>query len=198
MRIPLLLLLFTAPGTLGAVQDGIPTRLTLEFGDSRYSGGLREPTTPIDVHPDRNTAITVRLTTTHFGIAATYGSSVSEFDASGVIVDGGPSALLLELAPEVRLPLWRSAAKVDLSAHAGPLVSLWAVSSYPATVRLGVQAGASLDFPLSGRFGLSLRFDAATGGAYIADDDVDPGLTAERMWRTRLGLGLSFALSAPD
>jgi hypothetical protein len=198
MRTPLLLaLLAAAPVTSGAAQ-GAPHRLTLEFGDTRFFRGIRDSSSPpVTIHPHRPTLVTARYTAEHFGVALTVGGAATEYRQTDVSLLVAGDVALLELAPELRLPLWRTAAGVELTAHAGPLVSFWKAEGYHATTQLGAAAGASLHLPLAGRFGVGLRLDGGVGGPEVADKELDPGLERSTMWRTRIGLGLSYRLSAP-
>ena len=200
MRHLLLLTLLTAvPATAGTAQDATPRRLTLELGDTRFFAGIHDDASPpVRIHPHRPTLVTVRYAARHFGLGLTVAGAATEYRGEGLSILVPGDVTLAELAPEARFPLLRSASGIEFTAHAGPLLSFWKAEGYPATVEVGAQLGGSLHFPLTGRFGVGLRFDGGVGGAEVAADALDPGLSRDPLWRTRVGLGLSYQLSPLD
>ena len=195
----LLTFLAAAPIATGTAQDATPRRLTLELGDTRFFAGIHDGASPpVRIHPHRPTLVTARYTARHFGLGLTVAGAATEYRGDGlsIVVPGDLS--LVELAPEGRFELFRTAAGIDLTAHAGPLLSFWKAEGYPATAQIGVQLGGSLHVPLGGRFGIGLRLDGGVGGAEVAGDALDPGLSRDPLWRTRVGIGLSYQLSPRD
>lgn len=186
-----------APAT-AAAQSPTPNRLTLEFGDTRFFGGIRDSSSPpVTIHPHRPTLLTVRYTTRHFGLGLTVAGAATEYGQADVALLVPGDVSLIELTPEVRVPLMRTSAGIELTAHAGPLISFWKAEGYPGTAEIGGQLGVSAHLPIAARFGVGLRLDGGVGGAEVASNALDPGLSRQALWRTRIGLGLSYRLSAP-
>lgn len=192
----LLTLLATVPATAGAAQDAATRRLTLELGDARFFGGIHDSATPpVRIHPHRPTLVTVRYAAGHFGVGLTVAGAATEYRGEGLSILVPGDVALVEVAPEARLPLLRGAPGTELTAHAGPLFSFWKAEGYPATMQIGVQLGGSLHLGLGGRFGVNLRLDGGVGGAEVAADALDPGLSRGPLWRTRVAIGLSYQIS---
>jgi hypothetical protein len=139
---------------------------------------------------------TVRYTRGWFGIGLTLASAATELTQGNVSLLLKSDISLGELAPEVRLPLWRNANGTELRVHAGPTFALWSTNGYDEVGRIGAQAGASLELPLTGRFGASIRGDLAVSNSHIAEQRLDPELSNHALWRTRIGLGLTYRLSS--
>ena len=188
-----------APLTAGAAQEATPRRLTLELGDTRFFAGIHDDASPpVRIHPHRPTMLTLRYTARHFGVGLSVAGAATEYRGEGLSILVPGDVALVEVAPEVRLPLLRSASGIEFTAHAGPLLSFWKAEGYPATGEVGAQLGGSLHFPLTRRVGVGLRLDGGVGGAEVAADALDPGLSRDPLWRTRVGLGLSYQLSPMD
>ena len=187
-------LLILAPATLAA-QQVTGTRLTLEFGAARFHGGVRDTSaTPVYIRPSQPTLMTLRLTGARFGVALTIAGSATGYSQGTIALTQGGDLTLVELAPEIRHSLATTAAGGRLVIHAGPLLDVWKLNGGTSVARAGAHAGASLELPITGRLGLSLRGDAAVTGSQLADSDLTPDLNQHTMWRTRLGIGAGYRL----
>ncbi|HEV2290413.1 MAG TPA: hypothetical protein VGR60_01085 [Gemmatimonadales bacterium] len=187
-------LLLLAPATLRAQQE-TGTRLTLEFGAARFHGGVRDTSAiPVYIRPSRPTLMTLRLTGARFGVALTIAGSATGYSQGAIALTQGGDLTLIELAPEVRHSVATTPAGGRLVIHAGPLLDLWKQNGGSSVARAGAHAGASLELPITGRLGLSLRGDAAVTGSQLADADLTPDLSQHTMWRTRVGIGAGYRL----
>ncbi|MGH7532107.1 MAG: hypothetical protein ACREL4_02340 [Gemmatimonadales bacterium] len=190
--------LLLAPTALAAQQDG-GTRLTLEFGMARFHGGVRDTSTPpVYIRPFRPTLVTLRLAGHRFGVALTIAGAATGYSQGSIALLQSGDLSLLELAPEIRGSLARTPAGGRLLVHAGPLLDLWKTNGGSSVARFGGHAGATLELPVSGRLGMSLRGDAAVTGSEVADADLTPDLSQHTMWRTRLGIGAVYRLGRGD
>ncbi|MGH7592069.1 MAG: hypothetical protein ACREOE_00780 [Gemmatimonadales bacterium] len=190
--------LLLAPAALSAQQDG-GTRLTLEFGMARFHGGVRDTSSPpVYIRPFRPTLVTLRLAGPRFGVALTIAGAATGYSQGSIALLQSGDLSLLELAPEIRTPLARTPAGGRLLVHAGPLLDLWKANGGSSVARFGGHAGATLELPISGRLGMSLRGDAAVTGSQVADASLTPDLSQHTMWRTRLGIGAVYRLGRGD
>jgi hypothetical protein len=190
--------LLMAPAALTAQQDA-GTHLTLEFGLARFHAGVRDTSTPpVYIRPFRPTLVTLRLTAPGFGVALTIAGAATGYSQGSVALLQGGDLSLLELAPEIRHSVARTVAGGYLLIHAGPLLDLWKQNGGSTVARIGGQAGASLELPISGRLGLSLRADAAATGSQLKDSALAPDLSQHMLWRTRLGIGAMYRLGRRD
>lgn len=186
--------LLLVPAQLTAQQDG-GTRLTLEFGMARFHGGVRDTSAPpVYIRPFRPTLVTLRLAGPRFGVALTIAGAATGYSQGSIALLQEGDLSLLELAPEVRTALAEPATGGRLVVHAGPLLDLWKTDGGSSVARVGGQAGATLELPLTGRLGVSLRGDAAVTGSQLADTDLTPDLSQHTMWRTRVGIGATYRL----
>ncbi|MGB7212510.1 MAG: hypothetical protein WBC97_07775 [Gemmatimonadales bacterium] len=190
--------LLLTPAALPAQQDG-GTRLTLEFGMTRFHGGIRDTSSPpVYIRPFRPTLITLRLAGPRFGVAVTIAGAPTGYSQDNIALLQGGDLSLLEIAPEVRTSVARTTTGGRLMVHAGPLFDLWRPDGGSSVARFGGHAGATLELPVSGRFGVSIRGDAAVSGSQLADTDLSPDLSQHTMWRTRLGIGAVYRLGRGD
>ncbi|HET7024812.1 MAG TPA: hypothetical protein VFI39_06400 [Gemmatimonadales bacterium] len=190
--------LLLAPVALSAQQRG-GTRLTLEFGMTRFHGGVRDTSSPpVYIRPFRPTLVTLRLAGPRFGIAVTIAGAPTGYSQGSIALLQSGDLSLLEIAPEVRTSVARSTAGGRLVVHVGPLLDLWKSDLGGSVARFGGHAGATLELPVSGRMGVSLRGDAAVTGSQIADDALSPDLSQHTMWRTRFGIGAVYRLGRDD
>lgn len=193
-----LITLLFAPAPLAA-QNGGRAHLTFEVAAPGFRAGIRDTSTPpIYVRPFTPRMYTLRYTSGWFGIGLTYGSALSEARQNDLAVILPTTVIVGELAPEIRLPLWRNAAGTEFLAHIGPTFAVWGTTGYGEVTRIGGQAGASLLVPLAGRLSASFRGDLAVSNGHIADQRLDPDLSNHPLWRTRVGIGLSYRLTSGD
>lgn len=188
------LLLLPAPL---AAQGGSPARLTLEIAQPGFAGGISDTATPRTyVRPLTPRMYTLRYTRGWLGVGLTLATAATELSQAGVALLLKSDITVAEFAPEVRWPLWRNGSGTELRVHAGPTFALWSTNGYGQVGRIGAQAGASLHLPVSGRWGIGIRGDVTLSDTQVASDRLDPDLSNHPLWRTRIGLGLSYRLSS--
>ena len=190
--------LLMAPAALTAQQDA-GTHLTLELGLARFHGGIRDTSAPpVYIRPFRPTLVTLRLTGPRFGVALTIAGAATGYSQGSVSLLQGGDLSLLELAPEFRHPVARTSGGGRLLLHAGPLLDLWRQNGGGTVARIGGHAGATLELPVSGRLGVSVRADAAATGSQLKDTALAADLSQHTLWRTRLGVGAMYRLGRGD
>jgi hypothetical protein len=82
----------------------------------------------------------------------------------------------------------------QLVLHLGPLFEVWSVIDENSETRVGVQGAVSLNLPLGGRFGGSIRAGAAVIPSPFGNAQLDPSFERRPLWRRRFAVGLDYRL----
>lgn len=190
-------------GALAAApaQAQEPWRLTAEAGMTSFSEAFHDSSTPpIAIGAWRPTMYTLRLTG-HLGkLGVGFGASLAKSgmgggDGTGVVVVFEDQLVLLELAPEIRVPVIADRHGTRLIVHAGPVWDHWSLSGEQGRSRRGGLGGFTLSFPVGASWRTDLRGDIALTGSFVEPAEAVGGVQRpSHMRRSRLALGITRTL----
>ena len=164
-----------------------------EAGVTSFQGGMKD-TARLIAGPGPGAEITVRrlipLGGLALGLAVSYQKTSWTAHIGDYFAGFRSEFTMLELAPELRLPVAGSSAGTALIVHAGPTYQGWLFDT-SWRGRLGATAGATLATPLGQRLDLQVRGEVTTTASWVNDQETSAEIGKERMsrWRWSLGLG---------
>ena len=184
-----------------SAQAQEPWRITAEAGITSFSEAFHDSSTPpLSIGAWRPMMYTFRLTG-HLGrVGVGLGASLVKSgmgggDGTGVVVVFEDQLVLLELAPEVRVPLLTDRHGTRLVIHAGPVWDHWSLIGEHGRSRKGGLGGFTLSFPVGASWRTDLRGDLALTGSFLEKSEAVSGVQRpSHMRRSRLALGISRTL----
>jgi hypothetical protein len=190
-----LLALATSPAT---AQDH--PRLGFDFGTTRYGTIAHDNSSPRnELSPHQPLMATVRFTSHigRVGIGFSLGRSWLDFgstDGTGVTIVEEKQASIWEFSPELRVNVVHGAAGGRLDFHGGVIMDKWQIKNFEDRSRLGFIVGATVAANLGNGWNVDLRGDLSTTGSPFNADEAGPGISFDRVRRTRLTTGVSHQL----
>ncbi len=202
MQSRLLILLALALATPAGVSSAQSRWvLTPEIGLASFSGASKGTSGGIEVggHPSGMTSAGVRLEKetggTHLALGLLFGKPGFQAGTTeGLTVTLNDQFTMIELRPELTLPLARVGGEGTLRAAVGPLAMVSRITQGPTHLLFGGLAALSLVIPLSPRVATDVRYEVALTQSPLRADDLPPELSSKPMWRRRLALGVRLGL----
>jgi hypothetical protein len=171
----------------------------VEVGANRYWGGS------IELGGEGRSFRPYRPTTVGIGLERS-GKSLSlglqvHYSQAGLGLEGEGAAAIVEgvfevlsVSPELVRRLVTIGPLTELRLHAGPLFEVWDIIDEETKLRVGAETALSLDIPLGGRFGGSLRAGVAVTPSVFAEGQLGSAFEPRALWSRRFALGLHYRL----
>lgn len=197
------LLLFSLAMTMPAATSSAQSRwvVTPEIGLASFSGASSGTTGGVEVsgHPSGMTTGGLRVEKengrVHLGFGLLAGAPGFEAAApEGPTVTLDDQFTMIELRPELILPVTRLGEGGSLRAVVGPVATLSHITQGSTRLLPGGLAAASLVLPVSSRLEADIRYELALTQSPFRAGDLPSGVSARPMWRRRLALGLRMEL----
>ena len=188
-----LALALTAPPALAQWIAGV------EVGANRYWGGSIElGGEGRSFHPYRPTTLGIALERRGKSLGLALQAHYSQ---AGLGLEGEGAAAIVEgifevlsVSPELALRLTAIGPLTELRLHAGPLFEVWDIIDEETRLRVGAETALSLDIPLGGRFGGSLRAGVAVTPSPFTAGQLGSEFEPRALWSRRFALGLHYRL----